>query len=70
MHGPVMGTLNVRALLRSARPVLIIAVLFTAIALFEMARGSTTAAVLVAVDGALLTAYAIGRLWAKARDRA
>ena len=70
MHGPGMGTSHVRALLRLARPVLLIAALFAAVAVLEAARGSTTAAVLVAVDGALITAYAIGRLSSKLRDRA
>ncbi len=57
-----MGTL-----LRIVRPVLVIAVLFAAVSVLEIFRGSTTAAVLVAVDGALITAYAMGRQLAKAR---
>lgn len=64
MQRPDMGTTDV---LRLARPVLIIAALFGAVAVLELVRGSTTAAVLVALDGALITAYAIGRLRAKAR---
>ena len=67
MQLPGMGTCDVRDLIRLARPVLIIAVLFASVAVLEMARGSTTAAVLVAVDGALITAYAIGRQLAKMR---
>ncbi|MBG0565444.1 hypothetical protein [Actinoplanes aureus] len=54
-------------LLRVVRPVLVIALIFASVSVFEMARGSTTAAVLVAVDGALITAYAIGRQVAKVR---
>ncbi|MEU4427645.1 hypothetical protein AB0F81_44065 [Actinoplanes sp. NPDC024001] len=48
----------------------LLAALFALGAAFTLTHGSPAGAVLVAVDGALVTAYAIGRLRAKAADRA
>lgn len=55
---------------RVAWPVVLIVALFAVGAWFAQVRGSTTGAVLVALDGALVTAYALERRRNKAAIRA
>jgi len=47
--------------IRSASPIVMLAGLFAAGTLFLLAQGATTAALIVAVDGALIIGYATAR---------